>query len=140
MIRRPPRSTLFPYTTLFRSKPLLEENRLAFMSMCEEHKYNASDHVLPHGSYLVNLAQEGTDRAQQAYDHFLGDLKRCEALGIKMYNFHPGAAGKAPLPEAINRIAAQLNRALAETQTAMPVLENMCGSGSVIGSRFTDFA
>src|SRR3712207_8128027 len=25
MIRRPPRSTLFPYTTLFRSKPLLLE-------------------------------------------------------------------------------------------------------------------
>src|SRR2546430_11659635 len=25
MIRRPPRSTLFPYTTLFRSKPLLED-------------------------------------------------------------------------------------------------------------------
>src|SRR2546426_6100466 len=25
MIRRPPRSTLFPYTTLFRSQPLLRE-------------------------------------------------------------------------------------------------------------------
>src|SRR2546422_9369889 len=25
MIRRPPRSTLFPYTTLFRSRPLLHE-------------------------------------------------------------------------------------------------------------------
>src|SRR2546422_11189831 len=29
MIRRPPRSTLFPYTTLFRSEPDLEEPRLA---------------------------------------------------------------------------------------------------------------
>src|SRR3712207_5040371 len=30
MIRRPPRSTLFPYTTLFRSKPVLtEESRAA---------------------------------------------------------------------------------------------------------------
>src|SRR2546430_7556058 len=29
MIRRPPRSTLFPYTTLFRSKAL-EQHRLAF--------------------------------------------------------------------------------------------------------------
>jgi len=120
------------------NKPLLDENRLAFISMCEEHKYNASDHVLPHGSYLVNLAQEEHGRAKQAYDHFLDDLKRCEALGIKMYNFHPGAAGKAPLSEAINRISTQLNRALAETQTAIPVLENMCGSGSVIGSRFSD--
>src|SRR3712207_8189310 len=27
MIRRPPRSTLFPYTTLFRSRPDSDENR-----------------------------------------------------------------------------------------------------------------
>src|SRR5438093_3795371 len=27
MIRRPPRSTLFPYTTLFRSEPLAHEGR-----------------------------------------------------------------------------------------------------------------
>src|SRR5256885_3983241 len=27
MIRRPPRSTLFPYTTLFRSKPVLDRAR-----------------------------------------------------------------------------------------------------------------
>src|SRR5450631_444245 len=29
MIRRPPRSTLFPYTTLFRSQALAEPDRLA---------------------------------------------------------------------------------------------------------------
>src|SRR5258708_29378682 len=29
MIRRPPRSTLFPYTTLFRSLPMFPENPLA---------------------------------------------------------------------------------------------------------------
>src|SRR6266508_3142085 len=29
MIRPPPRSTLFPYTTLFRSKPLLHRPRIA---------------------------------------------------------------------------------------------------------------
>src|SRR2546430_17561526 len=27
MIRRPPRSTLFPYTTLFRSRPAIEQER-----------------------------------------------------------------------------------------------------------------
>src|SRR5258708_28419808 len=27
MIRRPPRSTLFPYTTLFRSRPVYSQNR-----------------------------------------------------------------------------------------------------------------
>src|SRR3712207_7392741 len=30
MIRRPPRSTLFPYTTLFRSLPFVDRNRIAF--------------------------------------------------------------------------------------------------------------
>src|SRR2546425_7897581 len=30
MIRRPPRSTLFPYTTLFRSKPSLHGGRIPF--------------------------------------------------------------------------------------------------------------
>src|SRR5688500_19607160 len=29
MIRRPPRSTLFPYTTLFRSRPLQERPQIA---------------------------------------------------------------------------------------------------------------
>src|SRR5256885_9106844 len=32
MIRRPPRSTLFPYTTLFRSIPFVRRSRRAFAS------------------------------------------------------------------------------------------------------------
>src|SRR5438874_8618537 len=32
MIRRPPRSTLFPYTTLFRSKPAVSTGRSALAS------------------------------------------------------------------------------------------------------------
>src|SRR5256885_3707900 len=32
MIRRPPRSTLFPYTTLFRSQDLRRHQRLAFQT------------------------------------------------------------------------------------------------------------
>ena len=118
--------------------PLKDESRDAFLQACTEEKYDAASHVLPHGSYLVNLAQKDEDKAKQAYDAFLDDLRRCEALGIRYYNFHPGAAGKEPLREAIGRVSAQLNRALAETKTVTPVLENMCGSGSIIGSRFSD--
>src|SRR5258708_14945073 len=33
MIRRPPRSTLFPYTTLFRSPAFSVENRIAIVSL-----------------------------------------------------------------------------------------------------------
>lgn len=44
-------------------------------------------YVLPHGSYLVNLAQQEKAKAKQAYDSFVDDLRRCEALGITLYNF-----------------------------------------------------
>src|SRR3989344_2735916 len=37
MIRRPPRSTLFPYPTLFRSDSLGEEERRARLSHSDEH-------------------------------------------------------------------------------------------------------
>ena len=95
-------------------------------------------HILPHGSYLVNLAQEDAEKATQAYNAFLDDLRRCESLGIRLYNFHPGWTGIHPRPSAIARIAKALNRAHAATKTVTPVLETMAGGGNVIGSTFED--
>lgn len=95
-------------------------------------------HILPHGSYLVNLAQEDAEKATQAYNAFLDDLIRCELLGIRLYNFHPGWTGSHPRPSAIARIAKALNRAHAATKTVTPVLETMAGGGNVIGSTFED--
>ena len=137
--------------------PLQDDHRDQFHSFCAEHKYESAKyvvlhyiseesvtnreafrHVVPHGSYLVNLAQEDTDRAKQAYDTFIDDLKRCEALGIKLYNFHPGSTLSQPRPQAISRIAAALNRAHKETSTVKPLLENMAGAGNVIGATFED--
>src|SRR5438477_6107287 len=40
MIRRPPRSTLFPYTTLFRSR---DDNSLARRKTCSEVRYLARE-------------------------------------------------------------------------------------------------
>src|SRR3712207_7591260 len=47
MIRRPPRSTLFPYTTLFRSRTSLEDIRAASLLMrpCEELLRTDEEHV-----------------------------------------------------------------------------------------------
>ncbi|KAK2624052.1 hypothetical protein QTJ16_006686 [Diplocarpon rosae] len=120
------------------SPPLAPEAREQFKAFCLEHKYDAAKHVLPHGSYLVNLAQPDPEKATQAYNCFLDDLQRCEALGIKLYNFHPGSTGKHPRLEAIARIAAQLNKAHKATKTVVTLLENMAGSGNVIGSTWED--
>lgn len=118
--------------------PLQDEHKNLFISNCGDHKYDASSHVLPHGSYLVNLAQEDVEKATQAYDVFLDDLHRCEALGIKLYNFHPGSTGSHPRPSAIARIAKALNRAHLATKTVTPVLETMAAGGNIIGSTFED--
>lgn len=106
--------------------------------MCKDHSYNANEHALPHGSYLVNLAQPDEDKANQAYTSFVDDLERCEQLGIRLYNFHPGSTGGDARPVAIGRIAAQLNKSHKATKTVITVLENMAGSGNVIGSTWED--
>ena len=118
--------------------PLQDEHKTQFIANCKEHKYDSGQHVLPHGSYLVNLAQKEPDKAQQAYSAFVDDLKRCDALGVKLYNFHPGNTGPNPRPEAISRIANALNRAHKETSTVVPLLENMAADGNEIGSTFED--
>ena len=117
---------------------LQDDHKDQFVHHCEEHHYDADKHILPHGSYLVNLAQEDSQKATQAYDAFLDDLKRCDALGIRLYNFHPGWTGSASRPSAIARIANALNRAHRESRNVTPVLETMAGSGNVIGSSFED--
>ncbi|KAL4877582.1 xylose isomerase-like protein [Aspergillus karnatakaensis] len=119
--------------------PLQDEHRDNFRKLCKENDYDASKYVLPHGSYLVNLAQDDKAKAKQAYDAFLDDLLRCEALGIKLYNFHPGSAGKTTLPSALSRLAKALTNALNATSTVVPVLETMAGQGTVIGGRLSDF-
>ena len=83
--------------------PLQNDHRDKFKALCCEHTYDAArygacnhlqsrfgrlyslssySHVLPHGSYLVNLAQEDAEKATQAYNAFLDDLHRCESLYV----------------------------------------------------------
>ncbi|KAF4151984.1 hypothetical protein CNMCM6069_002776 [Aspergillus lentulus] len=119
--------------------PLQDDHRDQFRQMCLEHKYDGAKHILPHGSYLVNLAQEDKAKAKQAYDSFLDDLRRCEALGITLYNFHPGSANQSSLSDALSRLAKALTNALEATSTVVPVLETMCGHGTTIGGYLPEF-
>ncbi|KAJ5414077.1 hypothetical protein N7509_000704 [Penicillium cosmopolitanum] len=119
--------------------PLQDEHRDQFHKLCTEKNYDAAKYVLPHGSYLVNLAQPDKTKAKQAYTSFVDDLRRCEALGIKLYNFHPGSTNGEPLPEALSRLAGALTSAIKETTTVIPVLETMCGHGNTIGGFLSEF-
>lgn len=118
--------------------PIAPEALDGFVSLSKQHKFEVHKHCLPHGSYLVNLAAAEKEKADQAYNSFVDDLKRCESLGIKLYNFHPGNTNGEPRAEAIGRIAKQLNKAHKATSTVITVLENMAGQGNVVGCAFED--
>ncbi|KAI1266861.1 xylose isomerase-like protein [Xylariaceae sp. FL1019] len=118
--------------------PMTEEAKEGFKNLAVEHKIEAHKHCLPHGSYLVNLAQAEKEKADQAYGAFVDDLQRCESLGVRLYNFHPGNTNGDNREAAIGRIAAQLNKAHKATSTVVTVLENMAGQGNVVGSTFED--
>src|SRR3712207_6870631 len=55
MIRRPPRSTLFPYTTLFRSKPLAQVAREFGLALLVDATFASPINFRPleHGADLV---------------------------------------------------------------------------------------
>ncbi|CAH0047903.1 unnamed protein product [Clonostachys solani] len=118
--------------------PISKESKDLFISQCKDHGYSAGEHTIPHGSYLVNLAQADKEKATQAYNGFLDDLQRCEQLGIKLYNFHPGNTGGDTKKAACARIAAQLNKSHEATTNVITVLENMAGAGNVVGSTWED--
>ncbi|PHH63693.1 hypothetical protein CDD81_5565 [Ophiocordyceps australis] len=120
------------------SPPMAAEARNGFISGCKTHSIDASAHTLPHGSYLVNLAQGDAAKAEQAYTTFLDDLRRCEQLGIRLYNFHPGSTLGGSRDEAVARIAGQLNRAHGQTERVVTVLENMAGGGNALGGAWED--
>ncbi|KAF6747645.1 xylose isomerase-like protein [Ephemerocybe angulata] len=120
--------------------PLSASSIRLFKERMKEYGYGPK-HVLPHGNYLINLGNPDAAKRAKSYDCFLDDLRRCEALGLKYYNFHPGSTvGDATPEESIQHIADCLNAAHKETEGIVTVLENMAGAGNVIGSTFAQIA
>jgi len=93
--------------------------------------------VLPHGSYLMNVGSCKPDLLQKSRDLLLDEMRRCNALGIPHFNFHPGSCvGGVSREECCRTIAASINQAHRAVPTVILVLENMCRQGNTIGGDF----
>lgn len=109
-----------------------------FRDFCEKYGYNPRTDILPHGSYLINMANPDEEKEQKAYNAFLDDLQRCETLDIGLYNFHPGSSLDDDHEVAKKRLANNINRAIEATEFVKIVIENMSGRGNLIGNSLED--
>ncbi|KAG7090059.1 hypothetical protein E1B28_011676 [Marasmius oreades] len=120
------------------SPPLTDSSILLFKERMKQLSYDPK-HILPHGSYLINLGNPDQDKREKSYECFLDDLKRCDQLGLLLYNFHPGSTlGLVPVSTSITHIAESINRVHKDTpgSKVIAVIENMAGAGNVIGGDF----
>lgn len=124
----------------WKAKPLSQENIDGFKRNCNELGYSM-EQVMPHDSYLINLGHPEPDKLQKSRDAFLVELQRCEQLGIRLLNFHPGNhLNKISTRECLAKIADSVNRALDQTESVTAVIENTAGQGTAMGYRFEHLA
>ncbi len=122
------------------SPPLTDKSIDKFKENCALHGFKP-EQILPHDSYLINLGQPEKEALEKSRSAFLDEMQRCEQLGLKMLNFHPGShLKKIPLEECLNRIAESINIALDRTQGVSAVIENTAGQGSNVGFSFQHIA
>ena len=124
----------------WKAKPLTDDNIDKFKENCKECGY-LPEHVLPHDSYLINLGHPEKEGLEKSRDAFLDEMQRCEQLGLKLLNFHPGSHLKKIEEDAcLKRIAESINIALDKTKGVSAIIENTAGQGTNMGFMFEHLA
>jgi deoxyribonuclease IV len=122
------------------AKPFTEEEIAAFRANCRVKGYTPGQ-ILVHDSYLINLGHPEAEALAKSRTAFLAEMRRCEALGLTLLNFHPGShLGLLSEEACLSRIAESIGIALAGTEGVTAVIENTAGQGSNLGFRFEQLA
>nr|WP_314235016.1 deoxyribonuclease IV [uncultured Campylobacter sp.] len=120
--------------------PLSAEEIAAFKDALKQSGISA-EHVLVHDSYLINLGHPREAEREKSLNAFIDEIRRCEALGLKLLNFHPGShLNEISAQVCLDNIAESLNFAIANTSGVKLVLENTAGQGSNLGYDFAQLA
>ncbi|MGL4994009.1 MAG: deoxyribonuclease IV [Bacteroidales bacterium] len=122
------------------AKPLTQESISQFKKNCLDAGLEP-DYILPHDSYLINLGHPEDESLTKSRNAFLDEMQRCEQLGLKLLNFHPGShLSKITIEESLDRVADSINYALDRTHGVTAVIENTAGQGTNLGSEFWQLA
>ena len=118
------------------ARPLTEESIRVFKENCGKLGFD-SRYILPHDSYLINLGHPEEEGLQKSRAAFLDEMQRCEQLGLKLLNFHPGShLNKISVEECLDKVAESINLILGKTHDVVAVIENTAGQGSNVGNEF----
>ena len=124
----------------WKAAPLSAKSIEAFKENCAANNL-LPDYILPHDSYLINLGQPEEDTLEKSRAAFLDEMQRCEQLGLKLLNFHPGShLGKITEEECLTLIAESINITLNKTHGVTAVIENTAGQGTNLGFKFEHLA
>ena len=124
----------------WKSKAISEKEAAAFKENCAKYGY-ATEQILPHDSYLINLGSPDAEKLAMSREAFLDELNRCMQLGLTMLNFHPGSHLNAIVADdCLDLIADSINDALDKTRGVKAVIENTAGQGSNLGFSFEQIA
>lgn len=122
------------------AKPLSDENIEHFKANCQKYGIK-SDQILAHDSYLINLGHPEVQGLEKSRKAFVDEMQRCEQLGIKMLNFHPGSHLKKIAEEkCLKTISDSINISLDMTNKVTAVIENTAGQGTNMGFTFEQIA
>ncbi len=120
--------------------PLTATTIEQFKLNCQLNHYTA-EQILPHDSYLINLGHPESDKLEKSRAAFYDEIQRCEQLGLRYLNFHPGSHLKALTEsECLARISESINLALQRSTTVTAVIENTAGQGTNLGYCFEQLA
>ena len=123
----------------WKAKPLEETQAEKFKNTCLEVGYSM-DMILPHGIYLMNCGSPDPETLAKSRSTLIDELKRCEMLGLPLYNFHPGSTcGKISVNECVKLIAESINMAHQETKSVTTLIENMSCQGNTVSEYCTLF-
>ncbi len=124
----------------WKAKPLSGAGIEAFTKNCRDLGYGP-EQILAHDSYLINLGHPESDGLAKSREAFVDEMQRCEQLGLKYLNFHPGShLGRISETQCLARIAESINLALDRTKGVTAVIETTSGQGGHTGYRFQHLA
>ena len=122
------------------SKQIPQEVADMFKENCKLYGFTP-EVILPHDNFLINLGSPDPQKLHLSKKSFIDEMIRCEKLGLKYLNFHPGShVNEISEDECLDKIAESLNYILDKTNGVTAVLENTAGQGSNLGYKFEHLA